>query len=126
MTLRSKVAALLAIGFLALPLASLTACVLHRPLIDSKPTHCQMTAHRGAGVLIKGARSKTACCELNSSAPFPASKAQVVTEISERVFPWVVASNFEVASTHMEQDALRTPAPVSGRDLQAILCVLLI
>jgi|ERR1041385_5427555 hypothetical protein len=125
MTLRSKVAAGLAIVFLILPMGAAASCLLHRPAIRIKSSHCLMITHTGIWSDLHLARPSAPCCELTSGQSLPASTGQPITEISVALRA-VSTANTGSHSIPANYETLDVPARAGGRTMQALLCVLLI
>src|SRR5450631_1755003 len=126
MTLRSKVAAVLAITLLALPTAALAACFLHRPATEQHATDCQMISTHLHLASIQRTLRDAPCCELSSGKPLPASVVRGPSTIADGVTPTSTVAIVDVPSLEAEATPIRPPVRPSGPALQAILCVFLI
>lgn len=125
MTLRSKVVAVLAISILAMPMTSLAACLLHRPIAGHKATHCQMVNRIGSGVTAS-MQSKLACCELRSEQTVPISTEQESNRFSDTNIAAINDLDLGFPTFHSKQGTDAESAQASGRKLQSLLCILLI
>lgn len=126
MALRSKVAAVLAALLLALPVTSAAACLLHRPQIAGRVSHCQMLGHRGASAG-QNARLNNQCCELSSGQSLPPSRPEAPQATVDSA--GVVASattTVDLPANQGEMPATVFPALGPSPNHQALLCVFLI
>src|SRR5262245_54131183 len=80
MVLRSKIVAIAAISLLAMPMASLSVCVLHRSTVGHESTHCQLSHDANRMKITRPDR--LACCKFNSGRSLPISNTQESNEFS--------------------------------------------
>jgi hypothetical protein len=126
MTMRSKLAGVLAITLLALPAAALASCLLHRPAIGQYATHCRMMSNQLGLVSIQKALPGAACCELSPGKSTPSSVVQALSTTADGVTPPCNVSTVDVPSLEAEATPIGPPVRPSGPAFQAFLCVFLI
>jgi hypothetical protein len=124
MTLRSKVAAALAITLLAIPTGVLASCWLHTPATQAND--CQMMSKRPVAASIQNAMADPACCELSSGKAAPASVVQEPGATADEVTPASSVTGTNVLKPTGEAGPAGPSVRPSGPTLQAVLCVFLI
>jgi hypothetical protein len=126
MSLRSKVAAALAITLLALPAVALASCSLHRSVIAKNTAACQMMNKHLVLASVQNAFSGAGCCELSSGEPVPISLVQARGSSADGIAPTSSVSIIDIPSIVVGTAPRMLPIRPSGPALQATLCVFLI
>lgn len=126
MALRPKVAAVLVMLLVALPVASSAACLLHRPQIASKVSRCQMLRHRAMSAGRQNMPLSGECCELSSGQALPPSKAEIASAALDTAVDLLSAGALELPELPVHHAASSVLPPQSGPNHQAVLCVFLI